>query len=114
LPARTGKFIARKNWFIVGTDDFYLRIFNYNTHEKVHAFEAHVDYIRSIACHPSQPYILSCADDSLIKLWDWEKGWKNIMVFEGHTHYIMSVVFNPKVFLYCEFICVLYFFSSLV
>jgi coatomer subunit beta' len=27
----------------------------------------------------------------LIKLWDWEKGWKNVMVFEGHSHYVMQV-----------------------
>ena len=49
-----------------------------------------------MAVHPSQPFVLSCADDMLIKLWDWEKGWKNIMIFEGHNHYVMSVVFNPK------------------
>ena len=52
-----------------------------------------------------------------IKLWDWEKGWKRLQVnslaskyktrsfglisyimktFEGHTHYIMNIAFNPK------------------
>ena len=29
--------------------------------------------IRCLAIHPSLPYILSCSDDMLIKLWDWEK-----------------------------------------
>jgi hypothetical protein len=28
---------------------------------------------RCIAVHPSQPYILTCSDDMLIKLWDWDK-----------------------------------------
>jgi coatomer subunit beta' len=74
----------------------HLRVFNYNTHEKVNAWEGHTDYIRSLAVHPSQPYVLSSADDMLIKLWDWEKNWKCVMTFEGHTHYVMSVVFNPK------------------
>ena len=60
------------------------------------AFDAHSDYIRSIAVHHTQPFLLSSSDDMSIKLWDWEKGWKNIMVFEGHTHYVMQVVFNPK------------------
>lgn len=32
----------------------------------------------------------------LIKLWNWEKGWIAQQVFEGHTHYVMQVVFNPK------------------
>jgi len=31
-----------------------------------------------------------------IKLWDWEKGWKCIRVFEGHSHYVMGLAINPK------------------
>ncbi|KAJ3053855.1 Coatomer subunit beta' [Rhizophlyctis rosea] len=96
LPVRAAKFIARKSWLVTGSDDMQVRVFNYNTHEKVIAFEAHADYIRSVAVHPTQSYILTSSDDMLIKLWDWEKGWKNVMVFEGHTHYVMQVVFNPK------------------
>ena len=36
-----------------------IRVFNYNTMEKVHSFEAHTDYIRSIIMHPTHPYILT-------------------------------------------------------
>ena len=32
----------------------------------------------------------------LIKLWDWEKKWTCTQVFEGHTHYVMQIVINPK------------------
>ena len=32
----------------------------------------------------------------LIKLWDWEKKWACTQVFEGHTHYVMQIVINPK------------------
>ncbi len=91
LPIRAAKFIPRKNWIITGSDDMHVRVFNYNTHEKVIAFEAHQDYIRSIAVHPTQPLVLTASDDMLIKLWDWEKGWKCVMTFEGHTHYVMQV-----------------------
>ena len=45
---------------------------------------------RSIAVHPSLPYILSSSDDMLIKLWDWEKGWICTQIFEGHSHYVMQ------------------------
>ncbi|KAI2766410.1 hypothetical protein DTO012A8_8370 [Penicillium roqueforti] len=31
-----------------------------------------------------------------IKLWDWEKGWKCVQVFEGHSHYVMGMAINPK------------------
>eukprot|EP00741_Cyanophora_paradoxa_P015643 tig00020903_g15100.t1 len=96
LPVRAAKFIPRKQWIICGSDDMYIRVYNYNTMEKVKTFEAHSDYIRCIAVHPTLPLILSSSDDMLIKLWDWEKNWTNTQVFEGHTHYVMQVAFNPK------------------
>uniref|UniRef100_A0A2H1V837 Coatomer subunit beta' n=1 Tax=Spodoptera frugiperda TaxID=7108 RepID=A0A2H1V837_SPOFR len=73
-----------------------IRVFNYNTLERVHAFEAHSDYVRCIAIHPTQPYILTSSDDLLIKLWNWERNWACQQVFEGHTHYVMQIVINPK------------------
>jgi len=60
-----------------------LRVFNYNTHEKITSLEAHPDYIRCIAVHPTQPFILTGSDDMTIKLWDWEKGWKCVQVDIG-------------------------------
>ncbi|AWO99278.1 putative coatomer subunit beta' [Scophthalmus maximus] len=96
LPVRVARFVARKHWIIAGADDMQIRVFNYNTLERVHMFEAHSDYIRCIAVHPTQPYILSSSDDMLIKLWDWDRKWTCSQVFEGHTHYVMQVVFNPK------------------
>lgn len=96
VPVRAGKFIARKNWIVCGADDFQIRIYNYNTGEKITQFEAHPDYIRSIAVHPSRPYVLTSSDDYTIKLWNWENNWKMEQVFEGHQHYVMSIAFNPK------------------
>lgn len=40
--------------------------------------------------------MLSSSDDMFIKLWDWEKGWMCTQIFEGHSHYVMQVTFNPK------------------
>lgn len=96
LPVRAGRFIARKNWIVVGSDDSQIRVFNYNTAEKVFQFEAHPDYIRTIAVHPTQPIILSAGDDMTIKMWNWDMNWKMMRSFESHTHYIMHVAFNPK------------------
>ena len=39
VPVRAGRFIARKNWFVAGSDDFQLRAYNYYTSEKVTSFE---------------------------------------------------------------------------
>lgn len=41
-------------------------------------------------------YFCFYTDDMLIKLWDWEKKWSCSQVFEGHTHYVMQIVINPK------------------
>ena len=73
-----------------------IRVFNYNTLERLAAFEAHSDYVRCIAVHPSQPFILTSSDDMTIKLWNWDKAWSCQQVFEGHTHYVMQIVINPK------------------
>lgn len=95
-PVRCGVFVPRKQWIIVGADDMFVRCYNYNTMEKVKTFEAHIDYIRSITVHPSLPVFVTCSDDMLVKAWDWEKGWDCVMLFEGHSHYVMQVKFNPK------------------
>ena len=57
-----------------------VRVYNYNTMERVYDFEAHSDYLRSIAVHPTLPYIITSSDDMTIKLWDWEKRWENVQV----------------------------------
>jgi coatomer subunit beta' len=96
LPVRSAKFISRKQWIVAGSDDMFIRVYNYNTMDKVKQFEAHTDYIRCVAVHPTLPYVLSSSDDMLIKLWDWDKGWTCTQIFEGHSHYVMQVTFNPK------------------
>lgn len=96
VPVRAARFVHRKNWIVTGSDDMQVRVFNYNTQERVHSYDAHSDYIRSIAVHPTQPYILTSSDDMSIKLWNWERSWTCVQVYEGHTHYVMQVVINPK------------------
>ena len=81
---------------VAGSDDMFIRVYNYNTMDKVKAFEAHTDYIRCVSVHTTLPLLLSSSDDMLIKVWDWDKQWACTQVFEGHSHYVMQVVFNPK------------------
>ncbi|KAA8535000.1 hypothetical protein F0562_030003 [Nyssa sinensis] len=96
LPVRSAKFIACKQWVVAGADDMLIHVYNYNTMDKVKVFDAHTDYIRCVTVHPTLPYVLSSSDDMLIKLWDWDKGWLCTQIFEGHSHYVMQVTFNPK------------------
>jgi WD40 repeat protein len=76
LSSRPSLLLSRST----GSDDFQLRIYNYNTHEKIAAFEAHPDYIRCLTVHPTLPLVLTGSDDMTIKCWDWEKGWKCVQV----------------------------------
>eukprot|EP00161_Ancyromonas_sigmoides_P012986 TRINITY_DN3327_c0_g1_i1.p1 TRINITY_DN3327_c0_g1~~TRINITY_DN3327_c0_g1_i1.p1 ORF type:complete len:177 (+),score=10.53 TRINITY_DN3327_c0_g1_i1:56-586(+) len=80
LPTRCARFVPRQQWIITGSDDLHVRVFHHATHERVKAFEAHTDYIRCIAPHETQPWLLTSADDLQVRLWDWERGWQNLMV----------------------------------
>ena len=36
-PVRAGKFVTRKQWIVAGSDDMQVRVYNYNTLEKIKA-----------------------------------------------------------------------------
>ena len=95
LPKNNGILNRPSIRIIVGSDDFHIRVFNYNTMEKIKEFEAHTDFIRTLAVHPSLPIVFSSSDDFSIKMWDWEKNWESTK-FEGHTHFVMWLSINPK------------------
>lgn len=95
-PVRCARFVSRKQWIVVGADDTKIRVYNYNTSEKLKTVDEHQDFIRHLAVHPTLPYLLSCSDDQTIKLFDWDKGWQKINSYEDHEHYIMQVAINPK------------------
>eukprot|EP00792_Barthelona_sp_PAP020_P006887 TRINITY_DN3079_c2_g1_i1.p1 TRINITY_DN3079_c2_g1~~TRINITY_DN3079_c2_g1_i1.p1 ORF type:complete len:803 (+),score=235.25 TRINITY_DN3079_c2_g1_i1:39-2447(+) len=94
-PLRACKFIERMNWFIVGGDDHYCRIFDLNTLEKVVTFEAALDYVRCIEVHPTKPFILVGGDDRYIRCFDWEKKFQCICVHTGHMQLVMAISLNP-------------------
>ena len=47
-------------------------------------------------CTSTLSLLVVMVDDMTIKLWDWEKKWACSQVFEGHSHYVMMIVLNPK------------------
>ena len=94
---RTVKFICAKHWIICGSDDRFIRVFNYNTMEKVKSIEeAHGDFLRAIIVHPSEHYVISCSDDHKIKIWNYEKDFLLVRTLDEHKHFILALAFNPR------------------
>jgi coatomer subunit beta' len=46
-------------------------------------------------CAPPQPYLLTGADDNLVKIWDYQTK-ACVQTLEGHTHNVASVLFHPR------------------
>ncbi|KAH8582991.1 coatomer complex beta [Cryptosporidium sp. chipmunk genotype I] len=95
-PIRCAIFVCRKQWIITCGDDLQVRVYNYNTMNKVTSFEAHNDFIRHIMVHNKLPLLLTCSDDMTIKVWDWDRDWIKAQTFQGNSHYVMMIQWNPK------------------
>ncbi|KAM3353926.1 hypothetical protein ACQJBY_024862 [Aegilops geniculata] len=91
------KVISRKKWFVAGTSDGMIHVYNYdNKIQKLRSFRAASDcFITSMAVNPTRPYVLSSAYRDM-KLSDWSKGWECRHSFvEEHSDTIRQVAFNP-------------------
>lgn len=70
LAVHSAKFIAHKEWIVAGADDMFIHVYNYNTMDKITDFEAHSDYIRSVAvhrtlhhCHMCCQHLMTCSSN---------------------------------------------------
>lgn len=75
-----------------------VRVYNYNTMEKVKTLEGHTDYIRCICVHPTLPLIFSSGDDASIKVWNWDDNFNLVKSLDEHVHYVMQICVNPRDF----------------
>ena len=57
--------------------------------------QGHLDYVRTVFFHHTQPWILSASDDQTIRIWNWQSR-QCIAILTGHNHYIMCAQFHPK------------------
>ena len=53
-PVRAGKFVPRKQWIVAGSDDMQIRVYNYNTMEKVRR-PPPLAPLESLRCVPAAP-----------------------------------------------------------
>jgi len=97
--ACSSRFIARKGWFLLGTVDGFIHVFNYRKKmQKITSLKVYGGSVNSLAVHPTRSYVLSACPTG-IKLWDWHHRWfagKCMQTFEEHTKAIRAVAFNPE------------------
>jgi coatomer subunit beta' len=96
-PIRSVRWIPAINGLIAAGDNGTISCFDYTTGTLIVSKpEAHTDFIRQIAVHPTQAQFVSCSDDFRIKSYTISKDTINVInTYEGHTHYVMDVKFNP-------------------
>ncbi len=58
-------------------------------------FKAHSWNITCLDVHPTEPYVLSVGLLDPIKMWDWNKGWECIRMFDMQGVLAHGIKFNP-------------------
>lgn len=86
LPLRCSAYL--NNILCIGCDD--TQVYFYENDKKIYSFQAHKDFIRRI--ETINNFILTCSDDTTIKLWKYENGQVSLVsIFEGHSHFVMDI-----------------------
>jgi coatomer subunit beta' len=96
-PIRCVRWMPSINGLIAAGDNLTISCFDYNTGSLIASKpDAHADFVRQIAVHPTQAQFLSCSDDCKINLYAIGKTGINLLkTYEGHEHFVMDVKFNP-------------------
>nr|ACS49628.1 protein kinase-3 [Oryza coarctata] len=79
------------------TQDGFIRVYTYESPvRQVKRFKAHSLDITSLDVHRTEPYLLSAGSMDPIKLWDWNKGWECIKMFDMQAFQtVQQIKFNP-------------------
>ena len=90
-----GNLLAAAGWLTIsGSDDYYIRLYDFQTGEIKHLFTGgHTDRVTALAFSPDGRHLLSGAMDKVAIIWDVQTGQKLFRLL-GHTAEIYSVAFT--------------------
>eukprot|EP00762_Andalucia_godoyi_P008493 ANDGO_05748.mRNA.1 Coatomer subunit alpha-1 len=80
--------------FASGGDDYKVKLWSLKEKKCLADLSGHLDYVRCVQFHGTQPWILSASDDQTIRIWNWQSR-QCIAILTGHNHYVMSACFSP-------------------
>jgi coatomer subunit beta' len=94
---RCVRWMTSLNCIIAAGDNLTISCYDYNTGSLIASkSDAHTDFVRQIAVHPTQTQFISCSDDGKINLYSINKSTLLVSkVYDGHEHFVMDVKFNP-------------------
>mmetsp|Transcript_20132 Transcript_20132/g.27977 ORF Transcript_20132/g.27977 Transcript_20132/m.27977 type:complete len:468 (-) Transcript_20132:303-1706(-) len=75
--------------------DKTIKIFHISSGVLVADISGHENWVRSVIFHPSGKYLISCADDKTIRVWDLEKQFRCKKILEDcHDPFVTSIDYN--------------------
>lgn len=86
---------ASSNLFASGGDDYKVKVWSLKDKRCIADLSGHIDYVRAVHFHPTQPWLLSCSDDQTIRVWNYERK-TCLATLAGHNHYVMHACFSPQ------------------
>jgi len=75
--------------------DKTIKIFHISSGALVTEISGHENWVREVIFHPSGKYLLSCADDKTIRVWDLEKNFRCRKIIEdAHDPFVTCIDYN--------------------
>ena len=86
-----------KNFIATGSRDKRIRIFDVKSGFCVITLTGHDNWVTDLVFHPNGKYLISCADDKSIRIWDLVYGRCYRKIYGAHDHFISCFDMKGKV-----------------